>query len=174
MPFCPNCGSQTEGRFCAKCGSAVEPGAAAPGAPPPGAPPSSTPAYTTGPGTGAVVAAGLQDNLAGALCYVLGFITGILFLVLEPYNRKPFIRFHAFQSIIFSAAWIALSIFLGILFSIVGLATGGMMWVLLIPLRLVIGLGGFVLWLFLMFKAYNGERYQLPVIGPMAEKQAGG
>jgi len=128
--------------------------------------------YTPAPGSGAVTAAGLQDNLAGALCYVLGFITGILFLVLEPYNRKPFIRFHAFQSIIFSAAWIALSIAISIMFGIVGIAMG-FMWPLLILLRLVIGLGGFVLWLFLMFKAYNGERYQLPIIGPMAEKQAG-
>jgi uncharacterized membrane protein len=128
--------------------------------------------YTATPGSGVVTAAGLQDNLAGALCYVLGFITGILFLVLEPYNRKPFIRFHAFQSIIFSAAWIALSIAISIMFSIVGIAMG-FMWPILILLRLVIGLGGFVLWLFLMFKAYNGERYQLPIIGPMAEKQAG-
>jgi len=169
MPYCPNCGSQTEGRFCAKCGAAVEPGAAAPGAPPP-----VTPAYSTGPGAGTATAAGIQDNLAGALCYVLGFITGILFLVLEPYNRKPFVRFHAFQSIIFSAAWIALSMLLGIIFGILGLASGGFMWLILIPLRLIIGLGGFILWLFLMFKAYNNERYQLPVVGPIAEKQAAG
>jgi len=105
---------------------------------------------------------------------VLGFITGILFLVLEPYNRKPFVRFHAFQSIIFSAAWIALSMLLGIIFGILGLASGGFMWLILIPLRLIIGLGGFILWLFLMFKAYNNERYQLPVVGPIAEKQAAG
>jgi uncharacterized membrane protein len=58
------------------------------------------------------------------------------------------------------------------MFSIVGIAMG-FMWPILILLRLVIGLGGFVLWLFLMFKAYNGERYQLPIVGPMAEKQAG-
>jgi uncharacterized membrane protein len=58
------------------------------------------------------------------------------------------------------------------MFSIVGIAMG-FMWPILILLRLVIGLGGFVLWLFLMFKAYNGERYQLPSVGPMAEKQAG-
>ena len=105
---------------------------------------------------------------------MLGFITGILFLVLEPYNRKPFVRFHAFQSIIFSAAWIALSMLLGIIFGILGLASGGFMWLILIPLRLIIGLGGFILWLFLMFKAYNNERYQLPVVGPIAEKQAAG
>ena len=103
---------------------------------------------------------------------MLGFITGILFLVLEPYNRKPFVRFHAFQSIIFSAAWIALSMLLGIIFGILGLASGGFMWLILIPLRLIIGLGGFILWLFLMFKAYNNEKYSLPIVGPIAEKQA--
>lgn len=168
MPFCPNCGSQTEGRFCAKCGAAVEAGAPAPAAPPP-----VNPAYPVASGPGIATAAGLQDNLAGALCYVLGFITGILFLVLEPYNKKPFVRFHAFQSIIFSAAWFALSIAISIMFGILGFASGGFLWPLLILLRLVIGLGGFVLWLFLMFKAYNGERYQLPIVGPMAQTQAG-
>jgi uncharacterized membrane protein len=118
-----------------------------------------------------VAAAGLEENVAGALCYVVGFITGILFLVLEPYNKRPFVRFHAFQSIIFSAAWIALSIAISIMFGIIGIAMG-FMWPLLLLLRLVIGFGGFLLWLFLMFKAYNREKYMLPVIGPIAEKQA--
>jgi uncharacterized membrane protein len=167
MPFCPNCGSQTEGRFCAKCGASVEGAGAAAG----GGPAQSTPVYTTPPGTSAVAAAGLEENVAGALCYVVGFITGILFLVLEPYNKRPFVRFHAFQSIIFSAAWIALSIAISIMFGIIGIAMG-FMWPLLLLLRLVIGFGGFLLWLFLMFKAYNREKYMLPVIGPIAEKQA--
>jgi len=172
MAFCPSCGSQTEGRFCAKCGASVE---GAPGTASGAAPAPTTPAYSLGPTTSStpVAAAGLEENLAGALCYLLGFITGILFLVLEPYNKRPFVRFHAFQSIIFSAAWIALSIAIGIMFSIIGMAMG-FMWPLLILLRLVIGLGGFLLWLFLMFKAYNRERYSLPIIGPIAEKQANG
>ena len=120
-----------------------------------------------------VAAAGMEENLAGALCYLVGFITGILFLVLEPYNKRPFVRFHAFQSIIFSLAWIALSICISIMFGIVGIAMG-FMWPLLLLLRLVLGLGGFLLWLFLMFKAYNRERFSLPIVGPIAEKQANG
>ena len=114
----------------------------------------------------------MTDNMAGALCYLVGFITGILFLVLEPYNRNRDIRFHAFQSIFLNIAWVALWIvitillipfryipFLGLFISLV--------------LQSVIGLGGFIAWLYMMFKTYNGEKIVLPVIGPMAEKQAG-
>ena len=78
MAFCPNCGNQVDGRFCAKCGTAVDAAAAA-GA----APPSSAPA-----GVPALQAGGLTDNVACALCYALFFITGILFLVLEPYSLR--------------------------------------------------------------------------------------
>ena len=78
MPFCATCGAAVEGQFCAKCGSRV--GAA--------------PSAASGP---AMQASGtMTDNVASALCYVLGLITGILFLVLPPYNRNRSIRFHAF------------------------------------------------------------------------------
>ena len=163
MPFCASCGSPVEGRFCAKCGAAM-------GAAPASAGPA--PAYNAPPPSAAApAAAGMTDNLAGALCYLVGFITGILFLVMEPYSKRPFIRFHAFQSIFFSLAWIALSIGLGIVFAIVGLALH--MWLLLIPLRMILWLAGFVLWLFCMYKANSGEWFQLPIIGPMALKQSG-
>ena len=163
MPFCPSCGAAVEGRFCAKYGASVE---AAPGGAGPGAVPTPPP-----PGAGAV--AGMEDNVAGALCYLLGFVTGILFLVLEPYSKRPFVRFHAFQSILFCAAWIALSIALSIAFGIVG-AVLHFLWFMLLPLRGLVGLVGFLIWLFLMYKAYNHEWYQLPLVGPIAAKQAGG
>jgi len=86
MAFCASCGAPVEGKFCAKCGAPM--GAAVP---PPGAAPG-------------VAAAGMTDNAASALCYVLGLITGILFLVLAPYNQNKTIRFHAFQSIFLSIA----------------------------------------------------------------------
>ena len=161
MPFCASCGSPVEGRFCAKCGAAM---GAAPAA---GGP---APAYNPPP-PAAATASGLTDNLAGALCYVLGFITGILFLVMEPYSKKPFVRFHAFQSIIFCLAWIVLWIALGIVFSIIGLALH--MWFIFLPLRMILGLAGLVLWLFCMYKANSGEWFQLPIIGPIALKQSG-
>ena len=98
MPFCASCGSPVEGRFCAKCGAAM-------GAAPAGGGPA--PTYNPPPPV-AATAGGLTDNIAGALCYLVGFVTGILFLVMEPYSKKPFVRFHAFQSIFFCVAWIAL------------------------------------------------------------------
>ena len=114
----------------------------------------------------------MTDNLAGALCYLFGFITGILFLVLAPYNQNRNVRFHAFQSIFLNIAWIILWIVIAILslgFSFVpflGLFVS-------LVLRFIIGVGGFIVWLYLMFKTYNGEKVVLPVVGPMAEKQAG-
>lgn len=165
MAFCASCGSQVDGRFCPKCGA---PQGAAPGGAPPGPAPAPPPAAYSGPQV--VPAAGMDDNVAGALCYLLGFITGVIFLVIEPYSKRSFVRFHAFQSILFSAGWIALSIALTIVFGILGVALH--MWLILFPLRMLIGLLGFILWLFCMFKAYNKELYQLPIVGPIAAKQA--
>jgi uncharacterized membrane protein len=160
MAFCPSCGSSVEGRFCQKCGAAVGAGAA-PGGPPPGAvPPPQT------------ASAGLTDNAAGALCYLFGLITGILFLVLSPYNQNRNIKFHAFQSIFLHVGlivcWIALTILslalhvVPIVGTIVSVVLGFGMWI-----------GALIVWLYMMFKTYNGERIVLPVIGPLAEKQAG-
>ena len=100
MPFCASCGSQVEGGFCAKCGTKV--GAAVP---------------ASGPEVQATSA--MADNVASALCYVLGLVTGILFLVIPPYNRNPAIRFHAFQSIFLNLACIVASIVLNIVLGIV-------------------------------------------------------
>ena len=98
----------------------------------------------------------------------MGFITGILFLVLAPYNQNRNVRFHAFQSIFFSAA----SIGLGFVFMFVSLLTGG--WSLfLLPVFWLIRLGLFVLWLVLIIKTYQNQKLVLPIIGPMAEQQAG-
>jgi uncharacterized membrane protein len=133
--------------------------------------PDPQPAYNPPPPP-VVSAAGMEDNLAGALCYLLGFITGIVFLVLEPYNKNPFVRFHAFQSIFFSLGWIAISIALSIVFMIMGFALQGL-WFIFLPIRALIGLLGFLLWLFCMYKAYNRERYMLPIVGPLAAKQSG-
>ena len=111
----------------------------------------------------------MTDNLAGALCYAVGFITGVLFLIIEPYSKRPFVRFHAFQSIFFSVGWIFLAIGLRIVFLMVGAAMH--LWFFFLPLRMLISLAGFVLWLFCLYKAYNGEWFQLPIVGPLAAKQ---
>ncbi len=165
MAFCPSCGASVDGRFCPKCGSAVG-DAAAPAGPPPGA------QYSTNPGAGApAAAAGMTENMASALCYALGLITGIVFLVLAPYNQNRNIKFHAFQSIFMHVAlivaYIALTILSIMLHSIPVL---GALFGLLISMAL--GLGSFLLWLFMLFKTYNGEKIMLPVIGELAQKQA--
>ena len=115
--------------------------------------------------------AGMGDNAAGALCYLVGFITGIIFLVLEPYNKHPFVKFHAWQSILFCVAWFILSLLLNIVMIPLALGMHGL-WLLFAFVRMVIGLGGFLLWLFLMYKAYNNEKFMLPIVGPIAEKQS--
>ena len=163
MPFCANCGAPVEGRFCAKCGA---PMAAATGGtgpspePPPYAPP---PAQSTS-------AAGLEDNVAGALCYVLGLVTGIIFLVIAPYNKSPFVRFHAFQSIFLHLGFFVLWIALVIVRMTVGLALH--FGLLFFPLFSLFWLFGFVLWIYCMYKAYNREKFMLPIIGRLAEQQA--
>ena len=143
MAFCPNCGTQiAEGAtVCPKCGTAI----------------SSTGASSAG--------GGLADNMAGALAYVT-IIPAIVFLVLDPYNKKRFIRFHSFQCIFFAVAWTVLWIILAFIGHIpfLGWAT-----LLLWPL---ISLAGLIIWILLVVKAYQGQTFKLPVIGDMAEKQA--
>ncbi|MCS7042961.1 MAG: hypothetical protein NZR01_09235 [Bryobacteraceae bacterium] len=109
--------------------------------------------------------------MAGALCYLAGLITGIIFLVIAPYNTSRTVRFHAFQSIFFNVAWIAIWIVEMILSAALA-AIPVLGWMLSLLLWAAVALGGFILWLVLMWKAYQGDRLVLPVIGPLAEKQA--
>jgi uncharacterized membrane protein len=123
------------------------------------------------PAASAAQAAGLEENVVAAVCY-LGFVlTGILFLVIEPYNHNPTIRFHAFQSIFFWLAVIIGGLVLSAI-SFIILALPFVGWIVSFLLSLAYWLGAVVLWVYLMYKAYNRERVVLPVIGPLAEKQA--
>lgn len=167
--FCPNCGATVQGRFCAKCGTAVDAASASSGTPSAGPTPGAQ-AYSTGPGAQpysapTATAGGMSENVAGALCYVLGLITGILFLVLAPYNQNKFVRFHAFQAIFFHVAWIVLWIADTMMAFVLP-------WYLMSLIGMLLALGGLALWLILMFKAYNNERFKLPIVGDLAEKQA--
>jgi uncharacterized membrane protein len=138
VAFCPTCGTQiVDGSACPKCAGGAVPNAVA----------------------GVPAAAGLTDNVAGALAYVT-IIPAIVFLLLEPYNKKRFIRFHAFQCIFFAIVWVVIRI--------------GLSFIGYVPFLLTaVGLAFFVIWLILVFKAYQGQMFKLPVIGDMAEKQAG-
>jgi uncharacterized membrane protein len=105
------------------------------------------------------------------LCYLAGLITGIIFLVIAPYSTNRNVRFHAFQSIFFNIAWIAVWI-VEMIISAVLAAIPVLGWIMSLLLTMAIAIGGLILWLMLMWKAYNGSRLMLPVIGAMAEKQA--
>ena len=150
--------------FCQSCGAAFADGATfcphCSGRPP---------AMTAPP----VANAGLQANTAGALAYLAGILTGIIFLVVDPYKSDRFVRFHAFQSIFFNVAWIALWIAWTIVGLVLGAITKGLFFILQVPIDLVLMVGGFALWAFLMYSAYQGKLTKLPVIGALAAKQAG-
>ena len=170
MAFCPNCGANVEGRFCAKCGTAAAP---APASSSGGAAPTGGSNFTAGTAPGAqpyggAAAAGMTDNVAGALCYVLGLITGIVFLVIPPYNQNKFVRFHAFQAIFFHVAFIGIYI----VETIITMMLPWSLSVIMSLIGMVIALGGIALWVWLIVKAYQGEKFKLPVIGDLAEKQA--
>jgi uncharacterized membrane protein len=148
MAFCSSCGTQVADgtTLCAACSSRV-PVAAAP------------------------AGSGLADNVAGMLAYVT-FIPAIIFLVMEPYNRSRFIRFHAFQSIFLWVAWFATWVVLAILSMVVGTILPILGHLLGFIMMMVVGLGFFLLWIVLLLKANQKQMFKLPVIGDMAEKQA--
>jgi uncharacterized membrane protein len=116
---------------------------------------------------------GLSANTAGALAYLAGIITGIIFLVIDPYKSDRFVRFHAFQSLFFNVAWIGLWIAWTIIGLVLGAVTKGLFFILQVPIDLLLMVGGFALWAFLMYSAYQGKMTKLPVIGALAAKQAG-
>jgi uncharacterized membrane protein len=146
--FCTNCGSSIDDAavFCSSCGKASA-GAAQPAG-----------AYSA-PVTGPTTTTGLNDNIAGMLAYVT-IIPAIIFLVVAPYNRNRFVRFHSFQCIFVAIAWVILHAVVGFLPFIRWTLWG------------LIDLLGLVLWIVLLFKAYQGEKFKLPVVGDIAEKQA--
>jgi uncharacterized membrane protein len=169
MSFCQTCGSSLPdgSATCTACGATQGPVAA-----------SATPGAIPGPMPGTipaapVPAAGLTPNVAGALAYLVGAITGILFLVIDPFKADRFVRFHAFQSIFFNLAWIAFWIIWMIVGLMLGAISHGLFFIIQLPINLLITVGGFCLWAYLMYTAYQGKTFQLPVIGALAASQAG-
>lgn len=155
MAVCAKCGA-TLGEGIAFCGSCGAPVAGAGGAPAP-----------------AASASGMASNVAGLLTYVFGFITGIIFLVIEPYKYDKFVRFHAFQSIFFNVATFVVWIIFSIISSVIAALTLGFGGLIMVPVAGLLGLAMMAYWIFLMYKAYNNERYMIPFIGNLAAKQAG-
>ena len=110
---------------------------------------------------------GLDENVAGALCYVLGFITGIIFLVMEKDSK--FVKFHAVQSIIVSLAlWAVNMVITSILFATFSYS----MWGIIGMVSSLISIAGLIIWIMMILKAYQGEKFKLPIAGDIAEKQS--
>lgn len=145
--------------FCAKCGTQMADGTAF--CPSCGAPQAGAPA-----GGGAAAGTGMAENVAGLLCYVVGWITGLIFFLID---KRPFVRFHAAQSIVVFGGLSVLYWVLGFLFAFSGLAG----WAFLSLITGVIWLVMLVCWILCMVKAYQGERFKLPVLGDIAENIAG-
>jgi uncharacterized membrane protein len=131
--FCPNCGAAV---------AQVNPASSAAPPPPPAASYSAT----------STASAPLEENVAGALAYLV--VPAIVFLLIEPYNRNRFVRFHSFQCLFLH------------LVPVIGWFVVALMW----PLY---SLAVLALWLLLVIKAYQHQIYKLPVVGDLAEKQAG-
>ena len=162
MPHCTNCGTEiaASAQFCPTCGKAQPPSPG--GSPPPVA-------TATG--------AGLSENAAGALCYVLGWITGIIFFLVD---KRPFVRFHAAQSLVTFGGLHLIRIVMAMFFG-AGILFGG--WGhwgyagwggfgLGVALFSLFGILIFVLWIVCMAKAGSGQRFVLPISGPIAENIA--
>ena len=103
---------------------------------------------------------GLDPNLAGLLTYLFLFVTGLVFLVLE--KKSSYVRFHAYQSTVTFVGLLVVNIVLGFIPLIGNIISN------------VLGLATLALWVLLMVKAFQGERYKLPILGDMAEERAGG
>jgi uncharacterized membrane protein len=160
---CTRCGTQLTDNsgFCQNCGQAAGTGIL-------GNPTASGAAVVPNAPTSATTT--MASNIAGLLSYILGFLSGIFFLVAEPYKRDPFVRFHAFQSIFLSVAAIVVRLGFGVMLSIMPWS----LWSLISMISALVSLAFFLLFLLLMFKAYSNERFKLPVIGDLAERQAQG
>ena len=169
MSFCKSCGQElvAETRFCASCGSPTTP----------------TGGISVVDGgqmaaavTSAPVPSGsetMSTNVVGALAYLAGLVTGIIFLVLEPYKANSFVRFHAYQSILFNVVWVAFWIVWIFVSAILTPLTAGLFGVIALPVMLILSLAGFGIWAFLMYQAYQQKLFKLPLVGKFAAQHAG-
>jgi uncharacterized membrane protein len=145
MAFCNACGADVgSAAFCPKCGAS----------------------QSTTPVAAAPSSEGLAENVAGLLCYTVGWVTGIIFLLID---KRPFVKFHAAQSIVVFGVLTIFRIGLGMIFGVSGLLGLGL-WA---GVSMLIGLAGFILWILLMVKAYQHELFKLPIAAGIAEGIAG-
>jgi uncharacterized membrane protein len=163
MAFCSGCGADVPAgsAFCKQCGRPV---AAGEGSQP-------APVHHSNPGNAAPATAGLAENVAGALCYSVGWLTGIIFLVID---KRHSVRFHAAQSIVVFGGLFVIYWIIGAMFA-TSIAFGGLGlgWSLGYTMFLLVRLVFLVLWIFLMFKAYQGEQFRVPIAANIADSLVG-
>src|ERR1700732_547415 len=152
MAFCSKCGSEVAAGagFCPKCGEAQSGGAAV-------VQQSAQP--------------GMAENVAGLLCYLFGWVTGLIFFLID---KRPFVRFHAAQSMVVFGGLHIISIALGIFFGAGMMFPGGFgAFGMGAALYGLINLVGLVLWILLMVKAYQHEKFEVPIAAGIAKGFAG-
>jgi uncharacterized membrane protein len=155
MAHCTKCGAAIadNAAFCGSCGSAQSAAPSAGSAPPPAA---AAPAQSQ-----------MSENVAGFLCYILGWITGLIFYFID---KRPYVRFHAAQSIVVFGGlhiiYIVFGMFLGFSLFAGGWTGFSFGW----ALYGLLDLAAFILWILLMIKAYQGERFRIPIAADIAEK----
>ena len=147
MPHCTKCGTMVADNvaFCPSCGAPQGAGVATAMAPAAG------------------TQSGLSENVAGLLCYLLGWVTGLIFFLID---KRPFVRFHAAQSIVVFGGLMVIRIVLSMFFISGGLAgfSGG------VGILWLVSVLGFVLWVLLMIKAYQGEKFRIPLAANLADQ----
>jgi uncharacterized membrane protein len=147
MAFCKSCGQDIgNSAFCSKCGASQAAGVS------PAAPAATSPTE------------GLEENVAGLLCYILGWVTGLIFFLID---KRPFVRFHALQSIAFNIAIVVFYMAVWVVeISLLRIPGIGFLGLFIFPL---VGIAVFASWIFLMYKAYQREKFKLPIIGNIVE-----
>ena len=131
------------------------------------APPTGASSPPPGSFSGPQAEGGLSDNVAGALAYFT-IIPAIIFLLVDPFKTRRFVRFHAFQCLFLGAAAFALWIVFAVLATSLAFFGGGL---LIGMLSLVVQIGLIVVWFIVVIKAYQGQEFRLPVLGDLAAKQ---
>lgn len=122
------------------------------------------------PPSGGSQGTGLAPNIASLLCYICMPITSIIFLIIEKENQD--VRFHAWQGTAFGVGYIILIIALELLAAILG-AIASVLGIIIGFFVPIVGLAAFVIWIVCLIKAYQGERWRIPVVGDFAAKKAG-
>lgn len=158
MAFCSKCGAQMadQAAYCPQCGTAQRSGVGSPA--------------PANPGSAGGAQSAMAENVAGTLCYLFGWITGIIFLLID---KRPFVRFHAAQSIVVFGGLHVVRIILGMVFGVGFLFGGSSSLGVGIVLFHLVGLATVILWIVLIVKAYQGERFKIPIAWEIAEGLVG-